>query len=460
MGIPNSIFRALKAIPIPLYLLLVTSALAQGPADVPRLLNSNGYSDSANDVNPQLSTDKAGTWLAVWHSFEDLNGTVGSDSDIFFARSLDSGKTWSSPHALNSNAGTDTGSDELPRVTTDLEGNWVAVWYSRENLQGLASSDLDILFSRSGDNGKTWSAPALLNSNGNTDSGDDGWPVVQTDRTGKWIAMWWSADGVLGQANIDSDIFVSTSTDNGKTWSPRKSLVSGGDGDFGFASEPRFTTDYNGNWVAVWRCNYDRDDRDIAVVTSKDNGLSWTEPALLNSNGHSDSGDDAYPCVTTDGAGNWVVVWRSSEDLNGTAGTDRDIFVSTSTDNGANWTPPSLLNTNGNSDTGKDQIPQIITDQRGHWMTVWSSNENLNGEAGNDGDIFMATSTDNGISWTPPSLLNVNGADDTVDDFVPQIATDEKGTWLAIWDSENDTDKNTGKDFDIFVTVMKNSTHP
>ena len=54
-------------------------------------------------------------------------------------------------------------------------------------------------------------------------------------------------------------------------------------------------------------------------------------PALLNTNATSDSGDDANPQVTTDGAGNWVAVWDSHEDLGGTAGTDADIFVATFT---------------------------------------------------------------------------------------------------------------------------------
>ena len=37
-------------------------------------------------------------------------------------------------------------------------------------------------------------------------------------------------------------------------------------------------------------------------------------------------GFDSAPQVTTDGAGNWVAVWSSDENLGGTAGTDYDIF--------------------------------------------------------------------------------------------------------------------------------------
>ena len=42
--------------------------------------------------------------------------------------------------------------------------------------------------------------------------------------------------------------------------------------------------------------------------------------------------------VTTDGVGNWLAVWRSTENLGGTIGTDQDILVSRSSDAGATWT--------------------------------------------------------------------------------------------------------------------------
>ena len=47
-----------------------------------------------------------------------------------------------------------------------------------------------------------------------------------------------------------------------------------------------------------------------------------------------------HPQVTTDGAGNWVAVWDSYDTLGGTIGTDYDILVSRSTNNGATWTAP------------------------------------------------------------------------------------------------------------------------
>ena len=50
------------------------------------------------------------------------------------------------PHALNTNAGSDTGwGDEYPQVTTDGAGSWVAVWHSDDSLRHTIGSDSDIL---------------------------------------------------------------------------------------------------------------------------------------------------------------------------------------------------------------------------------------------------------------------------------------------------------------------------
>lgn len=45
--------------------------------------------------------------------------------------------------------------------------------------------------------------------------------------------------------------------------------------------------------------------------------ISPSPPELLNTNATVDSGNDQEPDIAMDGAGNWVAVWASEEDLNG-----------------------------------------------------------------------------------------------------------------------------------------------
>src|SRR3972149_551330 len=76
-------------------------------------------------------------------------------------------------------------------------------------------------------------------------------------------------------------------------------------------------------------------------------------PAALNTNAATDAGADENAQVTTDGAGNWVAVWDSNDDLGGTI-EDKDILVSRSADNGSTWSAPAALNTNASTDSGSD----------------------------------------------------------------------------------------------------------
>ncbi|MBM4088260.1 MAG: hypothetical protein FJ276_02340 [Planctomycetes bacterium] len=65
----------------------------------------------------------------------------------------DAGLTWTDPVALNSNLGPDSGTDRFPEVAVDSLGNWVAVWHSEDTLGGTIGSDTDILFATSLDFG-------------------------------------------------------------------------------------------------------------------------------------------------------------------------------------------------------------------------------------------------------------------------------------------------------------------
>jgi Neuraminidase (sialidase) len=60
---------------------------------------------------PNVITDSSGNWLAMWQSDEDLGGTAGGEFDIFFSRSTDNGATWTAAQTLNSNADSDTRGD-------------------------------------------------------------------------------------------------------------------------------------------------------------------------------------------------------------------------------------------------------------------------------------------------------------------------------------------------------------
>lgn len=434
----------------------VATAPAQLPSPIspPAALNSYAAGDASYDDQARIATDGQGLWIAVWSSNENVGGAIGTDRDILYARSTDNGATWSAAAALNTNAPSDSGTDDDPQIGADGSGTWVVVWDSTENLGGVIGTDTDILFSRSTDNGATWSAPKPLKSNAATDGATrDEQVQLATDGQGTWVVTWSTEDGPTSMT--EEDLLYARSGDNGVTWSPPKLLNTNGATDTGRELDHHLATDRLGNWVAVWNSNENLNgaigtDYDILLARSADNGATWSAPAALNTNAGSDTGGDAGPRVATDGQGHWIAVWDSSENLGGVIGTDDDILFALSGNNGTTWSAPAVLNTNAGNDIGGDGYVDIAIDPLRGWVVVWESYEDFGN--GSENDIMASLSTDLGATWVPPAVFNTNGfVDGDCYDAGPVIAADGRGQFVGAWYSDNDGNNMPGMDYDLLV---------
>lgn len=365
----------------------------------PQPVNTNASSDHGDDENPQVATDGTGVWLAVWASNDRLGvkvGNIGSDFDILYARSTDNGASWTDPAPLNANAGFDNMTDESPQLATDRAGNWVAVWRSAYDFHGAIGTDYDILFSRSSDNGVTWTDPALLNTNAALDVRLDGLHQLATDGAGHWVAVWSSTDNLGGTIGSDHDILFARSSDDGMSWSDPNALNTSASVDSNIIDfNPSLATDERGNWLAVWDSRDDLGgtighDVDILFSRSTDAGASWSDAAALNTNAAFNNGGNTSPDLATDGTGNWVALWQSFDDLDGSIGNNPGILYARSTNNGSTWTDPRPLDINPDVVNAFDRFPQITSDGSGDWVAAWVSNDDLGGTIGFDSDILFA----------------------------------------------------------------------
>lgn len=91
----------------------------------------------------------------------------------------------------------------------------------------------------------------------------------------------------------------------------------------------------------------------------------------------------------------------------------RDIVYTRSTDNRRSWSEVADLSAYGYGYYEERNAPQLATDQAGGWIVVWESgNNNVGGTSINgDYDILYATSPDNGESWSDTQILASNASE-------------------------------------------------
>lgn len=438
-------------------------ALAAPPAgaidfDPVDILNANAASDAGHDSEVQVATDGTGRWIAVWQSADDLGATIGTDYDILFSRSLDDGLTWSAPAALNTNAASDSGHDLAPSIATDRDEVWIVVWHSNEDLGSTLGTDNDILFASAGETGAVWTAPAALHANADTDSGDDTQATIVTEEaTSAWIVAWQSTDDLGATIGSDSDILFARSTNQGAVWSGQVALNANAASDAGDDAFPALATDGAGDWVAAWHSDDTLGatvggDFDLFFSASGDDGASWGAVAALNTNAVTDSGDDLRVRLASDLQSTWLAVWDSDDTFGATLGSDLDVVVAR--DTGGGWSAPSSLKAGATSDSALDADAHVVSDRAGNWVVVWRSADPLAGLGlGADEDILVARSSNAGVSWTASEAVHDNADADTGGDSAATLAHDGRGRWVAAWTTADTLGGTIGAELDLLFST-------
>ena len=269
-------------------------------------------------------------------------------------------------------------------------------------------------FSQSTDAGLTWADIVPLDGMRLVFVG----PAVQLARTtdGKRITAVWTGREGPGKS---PRVFTRTTTDGGSSWQAGTRLSSD-DGLFQ-ASTPSITSSLDGMRMTVaWEEQFVLGGSEnfkktfTRVVSTSDGGANWSPPADLGTSGL-DLGE-AHVTGSDDGQ-RLTVIWDRFD------GSTWRVEAARSNDAGATWSSAQTLD---DSDARK---PQVLGSADGRSVTaVWQHSD------GSDTRIRAATSSDGGRTWDEPADVSASGLDASD----PQVAgAGSGGRITAAWSATN-----------------------
>lgn len=391
------------------------------------------------------------TAVAAW-----LRRGVDGRDVLQIGRSVDGGRTWVAVIGARADyPGVASFDDDNPSVAWVGDDTWLLAWDSTDDLGGSLGADRDILFSRSADDGLTWSAPRPANSNASLHfDGSDVEPNLVADDAGRVVVAWHSDDRFFGGSGSDTDVFAALSNDAGLSFAPLAAVNVDRISDRGADELPSLAAAANGHFAAVWASTEDRQgagsDWDIFCATSVD-GVVWSAPILLSL--EASGGEDIQPQVVSLPTGGWFVVWRRAESV---GDTDSDIVSLELSDQCVPTGDRLLVNHYADLDTAFDTQPRVAVDERGFVIAAWhSAYPGDVGELGSDLDILTARlDVAQATAWTAAAPLSTQMMGSGRRDRAVALASNTTGRWLALWESEEleAAGRSLGRDFDILVS--------
>lgn len=393
--------------------------LTDDSPDVPVTTITSTQSENSIFVNPNNPS-------AVLNS---NNSTPRPASTVYGANdfwSTDAGNTWGGE--VQGAGGPNSGD---PTTAIGLNG-WYYVNYIHSNGgQGISYST---------NQGQSWTPVLIANPpSGFSSLLDKNHMWIDNSVTSPHEGNLYAAWTAFGGSN-DTEIEISRSTNEGLNWSAAvniSSAINAGSHNQGV----NVHTGPNGEVYAIWAVydSWPSDESVIGMAKSLDGGATWQPATRIISNirGIRNSGTgknmrvNAFPSMAVDisngpNRGTIYIVWTNIGVPGVNTGSDMDIYMSKSTDQGVSWSTPVRVNQDPSGLGKQHYFPWITCDAtNGNLSVIYYDDRNV---ASNQCEVFVSNSIDGGASWEDMKVSDVS--------FTPQpisgLASSYFGDYLGI----------------------------
>ena len=341
----------------------------------------------------------------------EVKGGTGNDWDIYFAKSIDSGSSFSESKKVYEDLG--GFNQRRPQIAIDSRGN-IFIAYQGQDEGG----NTNIYLTASSDGGETFDSPRLINENlllaespSIAISNNNRIHLAWTEHTeaGNWVVYYTLLRNF--SANAGEIIRVDDGTFTSFRGTPLLKLTQSGDPHVVFC----------GNKGAGFH-----------IYLSKQEGSDFTSPVQIDAS--TAVADSPTFDISANGR-NIYVAWVD------TRSSKKDICFAKSTDSGANFTETTQIT---DDSLQLDKIsPRLCIDSQQKVYLAWSDMRN------DDGDIYFAQSLDGGTSFGTNILINDDAGSAWQGNPVLAIDNSAKHVYFIWSDARNEK---------IEVCFSKNST--
>lgn len=167
-----------------------------------------------------VTVDKKGTVYAAWRA-QTSNITPPTQNALFLSATTDKGKTLNVTQITD---WTPRARQPVLRWSGEGGANGTLHLVYEGTNRPTVNNDSDIFYRRSTDGGKSWTEPKVLNDDDPTKIFAQGIPNMSVAPNGRLDVVWWDLRNDPG-LNFANDVYHTSSTDGGATWSANRRVT-------------------------------------------------------------------------------------------------------------------------------------------------------------------------------------------------------------------------------------------